>query len=77
MGSVRITKGILAGLELQEKTPQEIVAFAASGEPELKRISFFGQRLSRVTFRNVSFVESGFARTLLGGRAARFRRTSW
>jgi uncharacterized protein YjbI with pentapeptide repeats len=80
MGIVKISTGILKGAQLQEKTPNELITFAASGQLELKQVSFFNQRLHRVIFRNVSFIESGFGRSLLESivfRRCTFRRVDF
>lgn len=63
MATVTISKGLLKNIELEEMTPETMIKFAASGQTELKRISFFNQKLSRVTYRNVIFEECGFGRT--------------
>ena len=60
---VSLTKGILAGLNLQELTEQDLRKLSQSpSRTELARASFYKGNLSNATFQGITFKECSFAR---------------
>ena len=63
MGATVISKGLLAGAQLEPRTDAQLSDFAHSEATLLRGISFYKQHLRHVTFRGVNFVNSSFAKS--------------
>jgi len=72
MTTIRITAGILKGLDLEEYSAAELEAFSRSERTILDRVSYYHGALENVTFRGITFTNCVFAKTTF--KRVRFRR---